>query len=217
MHFTFETALALHACNRTTTEVVKTQIERVFVLYGLPLQINFDNGAPWGSPSAPGRLTELGVWLVRLGIRVSHSRPYHPQTNGKDERFHRSLKAEVLNANCFESFAHVQSALDEWRRVYNHERPHDALELATPITRYRPSTLHLPQRLKEIEYAPQDEVRKVGWNGELRFKGQRYKLSNALQGYPVAIRARDAQDGVYDVFFAHHRCLKIDIGQGQTV
>lgn len=209
--------LALHACNRTTTEVVRSQMERVFVQYGLPLQINFDNGAPWGSPSAPGRLTELGVWLVRLGIRVSHSRPYHPQTNGKDERFHRSLKVEVLNANCFESFAHVQSALDEWRRVYNHERPHDALELATPITRYRPSPVHLPGRLKEIEYAPQDEVRKVGWNGELRFKGQRYKLSNALQGYPVAIRARDAQDGVYDVFFAHHRCLKIDIGQGQTV
>ncbi len=209
--------LTLHACNRTTTQVVQTQMERVFRQYGLPMQINFDNGAPWGSPSAPGRLTELGVWLVRLGIRVSHSRPHHPQTNGKDERFHRSLKAEVLNANCFESLAHVQLALDEWRRVYNHERPHDALALDTPITRYRPSAVELPERLREIEYASQDEVRKVGWNGDLRFKGQRYKLSNALQGYPVAIRARDAQDGIYDVFFAHHRCLKIDIRREKTV
>jgi transposase InsO family protein len=205
--------LALHACNRTTTQVVQTQMERVFRQYGLPMQINFDNGAPWGSPREPGRLTELGVWLVRLGIRVSHSRPHHPQTNGKDERFHRSLKAEVINTRCFESFAHVQSALDEWRRVYNHERPHDALALATPITRYRPSAIQLPERLREVEYAPRDEVRKVGWNGELRFRGQRYKLTNALQGYRVGIRSRDAQDGVYDVFFAHHHCLAIDTRQ----
>lgn len=209
--------LALHACGKTTAQVVQTQMERVFRQYGLPAQINFDNGAPWGSPREPGRLTELGVWLVRLGIRVSHSRPHHPQTNGKEERFHRSLKAEVINTRCFESFAHVQSALDEWRRVYNHERPHDALALATPITRYRPSAIPLPERLRDIEYASSDEVRKVGWNGELRFKGWRFKLTTALQGYPVGIRPRDAQDGVYDVFFAHHHCLAIDIKQPEKV
>jgi transposase InsO family protein len=209
--------LALHACGKTTAQVVQAQMERVFGQYGLPAQINFDNGAPWGSPREPGRLTELGVWLVRLGIRVSHSRPHHPQTNGKDERFHRSLKAEVINTRCFESFAQVQSALDEWRRVYNHERPHDALALATPITRYRPSAIQLPEQLRDIEYASGHEVRKVGWNGELRFKGQRYKLTNALQGYPVEIRPRDAQDGVYDVFFAHHHCLAIDTRQAGTV
>lgn len=209
--------LALHACSKTTTQVVQAQMERVFQLYGLPIQINFDNGAPWGSPREPGRLTELGVWLVRLGIRISHSRPHHPQTNGKDERFHRSLKAEVINTRCFESFAHVQSTFDGWRRVYNHERPHDALALATPITRYRPSSIQLPQRLRNIEYATKDEVCKVGWNGELRFKDKRYKLSNALQGYPVGIRPRDAQDGVYDVFFAHHHCLTIDIRSAEKV
>jgi transposase InsO family protein len=209
--------LALHACGKTTAQVVQAQMERVFRQYGLPIQINFDNGAPWGSPREPGRLTELGVWLVRLGIRVSHSRPHHPQTNGKDERFHRSLKAEVINTRCFESFAHVQSALDEWRRVYNHERPHDALALATPITRYKASAIQLPERLREIEYASGDEVRTVGWSGELRFKGRRYKLTTALQGYPVGIRPRDAQDGVYDVFFAHHHCLTIDIRQPEKV
>ncbi|RYH28653.1 MAG: IS481 family transposase [Alcaligenaceae bacterium] len=209
--------LALHACGKTTTQVVQTQMERVFGQYGLPVQINFDNGAPWGAPGMPGRLTELGVWLVRLGIRVTHSRPYHPQTNGKDERFHRSLKAEVISKNCFEDLAHVQRALDEWRRVYNHERPHDALALATPITRYRPSAIQLPEQLRDIEYASQDEVRKVGCNGELKFKGQRYKLSNALQGYQVGIRPRDEQDGVYDVYFAHHHCLEIDTTQPKKV
>jgi len=141
--------LALHACARATTEVVRAQMERVFGLYGLPVQINFDNGAPWGSPKAPGQLSELGVWLVRLGVVVSHSRPYHPQTNGKDERFHRSLDAEVLKGRSFESLAKVQAALDHWRAVYNQERPHEALQMATPITRYRPSARRMPARLGE--------------------------------------------------------------------
>lgn len=203
--------LALHACARATTEVVQTQIERVFGLYGLPVQINFDNGAPWGSPKAPGQLTELGVWLVRLGVVVSHSRPYHPQTNGKDERFHRSLDAEVLKGRSFESLAKVQAALDHWREVYNQERPHQALQMATPITRYRPSARRLPARLGEPEYASRDEVRTVGCNGELRFRSGRYKVTNALRGHRVAIRPHQDQDGLFEVFFAHHRCLTIDL------
>lgn len=203
--------LALHACARATTEVVQTQMERVFGLYGLPVQINFDNGAPWGSPKAPGQLTELGVWLVRLGVVVSHSRPYHPQTNGKDERFHRSLEAEVLKGRSFESLAKVQAALDHWRKVYNQERPHQALQMATPITRYRPSARRLPARLGEPEYASRDEVRTVGCNGELRFRSGRYKVTNALRGHRVAIRPHQDQDGLFEVFFAHHRCLTIDL------
>ena len=69
---------------------------RVFGRYGLPKCINTDNGAPWGN-GGQGPLTRLGVWLIRLGIHVSHSRPHHRQTNGKDERFHRTLKAEVID------------------------------------------------------------------------------------------------------------------------
>lgn len=209
--------LALQACAKTTTEVVQTQMERVFGLYGLPVQINFDNGAPWGSPKSPGQLTELGVWLTRLGIVVSHSRPYHPQTNGKDERFHRSLDVEVLKGRSFESFARVQAALDHWRGVYNHERPHQALQMATPVTRYRPSARRLPERLGSPEYASRDEVRTVGCNGELRFASGRYKVTNALRGHKVAIRPRSDEDGLFDVFFAHHRCLTIDLRQQDDV
>lgn len=209
--------LTLQACGRTTTEVVQAGMERVFRLYGLPAQINFDNGAPWGSPKAPGQLTELGVWLTRLGIVVSHSRPYHPQTNGKDERFHRSLDVEVLKARSFESLAQVQAALDHWRHIYNHERPHDALQLATPVSRYRPSARRLPDRLRAVEYASDDEVRTVGSNGDLRFRGRRLKVSKALTSQKVAIRPRPQEDGFFDVFFAHHRCLTVDLRQADPV
>jgi len=88
--------VVLQACAFETTATVQAHLERAFATYGLPRQINTDNGAPWGASRQLGQLTELAIWLIRLGIRVSYSRPYHPQTNGKNERFHRSLKAEVL-------------------------------------------------------------------------------------------------------------------------
>ena len=98
----------------------------MFRTYGLPVRINADNGAPWGAPREPGQVTALTLWLIRLGIRVSFSRPYHPQTNGKDERFHRSLKAEVLNGRSFADLIQAQAAFDRWREIYNHQRPHTA-------------------------------------------------------------------------------------------
>lgn len=205
--------LVLQACSNSRTATVQTHLETAFRRYGLPARMNFDNGTPWGSPSQPGQITELGLWLVRLGIRLSHSRPYHPQTNGKEERFHRSLKAEVLNGRSFEHLEHAQSAFDRWRRIYNHERPHEALQMETPITRYQPSQRSFPEMLPSIEYGPDDEVIRVDWNGELRFRGQKYKVSSALHRHDVAVRPRASEDGVFDVFFAHHPCLTIDLNR----
>jgi transposase InsO family protein len=205
--------LVLQACSNTRTQTVREHLEAAFRRYGLPARMNFDNGAPWGSPSQPGQVTELGLWLIRLGIRLSHSRPYHPQTNGKEERFHRSLKAEVLNGKSFEHLEHVQSSLDLWRHIYNHERPHEALQMQTPITRYRPSPRTFPECLPAIEYGLDDEIVRVKWNGELRFRELKFKVSNALHQHDVAIRPRPNEDGIFDVYFAHHRCLTIDLKQ----
>lgn len=205
--------LVLQACGNTQTATVREHLEAAFRRYGLPVRMNFDNGAPWGSPSQPGQVTELGLWLIRLGIRLSHSRPYHPQTNGKEERFHRSLKAEVLNGKSFEHLAHAQSAFDRWRHVYNHERPHEALQMQTPISRYRPSPRTFPEVLPAIEYGPDDEIVRVKWNGELRFRDRKFKVSNALHRHDVAIRPQPNEDGIFDVYLAHHRCLTIDLNQ----
>ncbi|MCU6667159.1 integrase core domain-containing protein, partial [Enterobacteriaceae bacterium H4N4] len=84
----------------------------------------------WGDTT--GTWTALELWLMRLGIRVGHSRPYHPQTQGKLERFHRSLKAEVLQGKWFTDSGELQRAFDHWRAVYNLERPHEALNMAVP-------------------------------------------------------------------------------------
>ncbi|MGU3447241.1 IS481 family transposase, partial [Enterobacteriaceae bacterium C34A] len=107
-HSRFSLCLAHCADERRVT--VQTQLIDVFERYGLPERITMDNGAPWGDTT--GTWTALELWLMRQGIRVSHSRPYHPQTQGKLERFHRSLKAEVLQGQWFTDSQQVQRAFD---------------------------------------------------------------------------------------------------------
>ena len=205
-------SLALQACARPDTPGVRAHLTQVFERYGLPLRINADNGGPWGSPRQAGHtLSELAIWLIRLGIRVSHSAPYHPQTNGKIERFHRSLKAEVLAGRHFADLAQAQSAFAHWRGVYNCQRPHDALGLQTPAARYRVSPISYPGILPPIEYPQTDTVAVVQWNGEVHFKGRQLRVSSALLKLPIAFRADQQHDGQYDVFFCHHRFMRLDL------
>ncbi|ACL55380.1 Integrase catalytic region [Methylobacterium nodulans ORS 2060] len=111
-------ALCLAACADEVTATVQGQLSATFRRYGLPERINLDNGSPWGN--GPGqRYTPLTVWLLRLGIHISHSRPYHPQTNGKDEGFHRTLKRDVLHGAFYASLAACQRAFDRFRLIYN--------------------------------------------------------------------------------------------------
>lgn len=204
--------LALRAIADMRTATVQSTLTEVFRRYGLPVRMNMDNGSPWGSPGGDSRgLSALSLWLVRLGIRLSFSAPAHPQTNGKDERFHRSLKAEVLNGRAWTDRAQVQRALDAWREVYNHRRPHEGIGLAVPGTRYRPSPRRFPETLPPIEYGSDDIVLTVSWGGLVAFQGRSLKVSNALRGLPIAARPCADGDGLYDLYFAHHRLTTIDL------
>lgn len=206
--------LALGACARTDTTQVRSHLERVFRRYGLPVRINADNGAPWGSPSLAERgLSVLSVWLIRQGIHVSHSRPYHPQTNGKVERFHRSMEIEALAGRAFTDLPAAQRVLDAWRTVYNCERPHEALDLRTPIQCYQPSSMPYRESLPTIEYPTTDIVVTVGWNGFIQFQGHRLRLSTALHRLPVALRPDPERDGCFDVYFCHQRFMRLDMNQ----
>jgi transposase InsO family protein len=204
--------LALHAHPRQARTSVQASLEAVFRRYGLPVRINTDNGSPWGTPKDTDKgLSTLALWLVRLGVRISFSRPYHPQTNGKLERFHRSLKAEVLAGRHFSDLDQVQRAFDGWRDLYNCKRPHEALQLSTPVQRYTPSPLPFPDHLAPLEYPESDTVLQVKGSGWLSFQGQRFRLSQNLAREPVGIRADPDVDGLYHVFYGHHRITQLDM------
>jgi transposase InsO family protein len=206
-HSRFSVVLA--ACANERTETVKQQLIIAFRRYGLPERLMTDNGSPWGDgPTSP--FTPLGVWLIEHGIRISHSRPYHPQTMGKDERFHRSLKAEVLSAPPFADIAAAAHAFERWRNIYNTQRPHEALKLAVPASRYQPSPRDYVETIAPFEYAPGDIVRRVQQGGHVSFLGRAVKLPKAFRSKAVAFRPT-IQDGVFDVLFRTQMIATIDI------
>ena len=202
-------ALGLRACANERTETVQECLTAIFRTYGLPVRMLMDNGPPWGNNSEHPR-TPLTVWLMRLGIVLSHGRPYHPQTQGKGERFHRTLQAEVLQGRYFVDLPACQVSFDQWRGVYNMERPHQALDLATPLSRYAPSLRSFPETLLPIEYGDGDLVRKVMVEGWVSFKGHAFKVGSALLGYPVALRPT-VPDGVWGVWFLTHPIATVDL------
>lgn len=127
-----------------------------------------------------GVWTQLELWLIRQGIIVSHSRRHHPQTQGKDERFHRTLKAELLTKRYFSSLPVIQEALDEWRETYNTQWPHDGIGLSVPSSRYRTSECAYNPVPKAAEYRSDMQTRKVDINGRLTLKGKEYHVGKAF-------------------------------------
>lgn len=202
-------ALGLFACTNERGVTVKGHLSELFRRYGLPDCILVDHGPPWGS-DREHVYTPLTVWMLRMGVRTIHGRPYHPQTRGKEERFHRTLQAEVLSYEHFEDLEQCQRRFDQWRDIYNHERPHEALGMAVPASRYRPSQRKFPEEIPPIEYAPGDEVRKVQKEGWVHYRGRTYRIGKAFIGYPVAFR-HTTEDGVMNVVFCNHTIAKIDL------
>jgi transposase InsO family protein len=202
-------SLTIGACGNERDATVRVQLVPVFRRYGLPLAILTDNGAPWGDAGDQPH-TVFTAWLMRIGIQVRHCRPLHPQTQGKDERFHRSLKAEVLNGNSFRDLTECQRAFDRWRHVYNHERPHEALAMGTPAERYCASPRPFPETLAAIEYGSDDVVRKVDVNGDISFEARRVPIGKAFRGQPVALRPT-TEDGVFTVHYCAHQIALLDL------
>ena len=202
-------ALTIEACADERWPTVERALTATFRRYGLPDRMLMDNGPPWGS-DAEHPWTRLGAWLLRLGVAVSHGRPYHPQTQGKDERFHRTLHAEVIGRRAWRDIVECGRAFETWRHVYNAERPHQALGLATPATRYRQSRRGFPEILPEIDYGPGAIVRKVQESGEIWFGNRSWRVGSAFFKQPVALRPTTS-DGVYDVVFCQQKIAAIDL------
>ena len=203
--------LVLAACADEKTPTVQASLIQAFERYGLPWRMTMDNGSPWGSgPGEP--YTPLGVWLMEQDIRIGHSRPYHPQTQGKDERFHRTLKAEALAGPPFEDMIQAANHLERWRGVYNTERPHEALGLATPIDRYALSPRPYRPIAEPFTYGPDDLLRRVQAHGCITFTNRLWRVPKAFRGKLIAVRPT-AKDGVYDVIFRTKLISSIDLNQ----
>ena len=208
--------LCLQACADQRGDTVRERLELTFRRYGLPQAFFVDNGTPWGDPSGE-RWTRFSVWLLKLGIAVIHSRPYHPQSRGKNERFHRTLNAEVLALRRFRDLAETQHAFDEWREVYNFERPHEALGQQVPASRYRPSPRSMPERLPTPEYDSHEIVRSgSATKAYVSFKGRLWKVPQAFCGERLAIRPTSSDDK-FGVFFAAYQVATIDLTSGKSV
>ncbi len=204
-------AVILHATDNERHQTVQNAVQAAFERYGLPEIILTDNGSPWGS-TAEQTLTRFGVWLIEHGVAPWHSPPMHPQNHGKNERFNRTLNLELLERRTFDDLHQAQQAFDAWRDRYNHHRPHDAIGLAVPADRYRPSSRQFNSKVEPFEYGPDDALRSVDVSGNISFLNRRWRASKALVGNHVAIRPTNL-DGVFDIVFRHVTIKSINFHQ----
>lgn len=182
-------ALTVAACRDQCGRTVQAQLVPIFRTYGLPERMLMDNGAPWSATGQP--YTRFSCWLLRLGIRISHGRPRHPQTQGKDERFHRTLETELVATTTFADWFGCQVAFDRFRECYNTVRPHEALGLQPPSTRYTASERAYPETLPPLIFLDGVHRRQVQAKGEISFRGQAFLVGRAFIGETVGVLATD--------------------------
>jgi len=203
--------LILAACGNETGGTVQRALTTAFGCYGLPEAMLADNGPPWGCADSLCQYTTLTVWLLRLGVRVLHGRPYHPQTQGKEERFHRTLREELLAQHTWRDLDHCGQEFGRYRDRYNCERPHDSLAGATPVSRYSPSPRSLPATLPPIDYLTSDKVQRVRPAGVITFGAQTWHIGRAFAGLSLGLRPSTQAEGQWEVFFCHHRLGHLDL------
>ena len=177
--------ITLAANGSTHGEAVRQQLEEAFQRCGLPEGMLMDHGTPWWSMSSAWGQTHLSLWLMRQGIRLHWSGIRHPQTQGKVERFHGSLQRALERRAAAPS--HTQTWLDAYRWEHNHVRPHEALGMQTPATRWWPSPRRYNPHPPRWEYPAGAWVLKVDCQGTLDIKGRKWRVSQSLSGERVQV------------------------------
>ena len=185
------------AVERMDTEHVWAVLDAAFREFGLPKAMRSDNGAPFASTGAGG-LSALSVRLIKAGVMPERIAPASPQQNGRLERLHLTLKQDTASPPAASLRAQARR-FATFCRVYNEERPHEALGLAVPASLYVPSPRCWSGRLRSPEYASGRIVRRVRMNGEIKWRGELVWISSALIGEPVGIE--EGEDGLWRVRF----------------
>jgi putative transposase len=175
----------------------KPVFTRAFKDFGLPRRIRTDNGVPFATNTL-ARLSQLSAWWVRLGVLPEFIEPGKPQQNGRHERMHRTLKAETTRPPGTTRRAQ-QRKFDRFREEFNTERPHEALDMQPPASRYEASTREMPNKPPPLEYPDRFEVRYVSANGGIRWNRQWINVSITCVGEYVGLEEID--DGIWNVYF----------------
>jgi len=189
--------LGCQGLNSTAVAEAKPVFTRLFKEYGLPKRIRTDNGVPFATNTL-ARLSSLSAWWVRLGVLPELIEPGKPQQNGRHERMHRTLKAETTRPAAG-SLAAQQRKFNTFREEFNNERPHEALDMQTPASLYRPSIREMPEKLPPFEYPDRFELRYVSANGGIRWGRDWINISTVCIGEYVGLEEID--DGIWNVYF----------------
>lgn len=182
-------ALALEALKGTRGGPVRQTLERVFRTVGMPEAMLVDHGTPWWNANHSHGWTQLSIWLMKQNIRLHFSAVRHPQTQGKVERFHRSLE-DALHERGFPKAAEDWPGwLEAFRQEYNEIRPHEALKMDVPADRWRAGNRKFEDNPPEWEYSAGTEVMRVRASGQIRLGSQDYIVSGALAGQHVGLQS----------------------------
>jgi putative transposase len=194
--------------------------DAAFRQHGLPLVIHTDNGVPFAS-RAPGGLSRVSMRWVKLGIVPQRSRPASPQDNGRHERMPSTLKQATLQPP-ERTARRQQEAFDRFLHEYNHDRPHEALDDATPASCYTASCRQMPRRVPELDYGEDVMVRRISQQGSLKVNGERTFVSEIFAHEWMGLRALDERYsqvlygpvtvGFFDTFrHLFHRALSVGL------
>lgn len=200
-------AVGLYALPELSGAKAYPCLVETFRRYGVPQAMLMDRGSLWWSVKNGWGLTSLSVRLMEQGIRLVYGRVRHPQTQGKMERFHRTLGQALRHRGVPREFADWPMALAEFQRSYNQRRPHEALGMKRPAERYRPSERSYQECVKEWEYPVGSDVRRLNSQGMLSEPGHRWFVCEALAGKRVRV---EGFQGKLLVSYRHMYIREID-------
>jgi putative transposase len=192
--------LACEAQSSTRERYAFAVFERAFQDFGLPEAIRTDNGVPFASAHALYGLSKLAVWWLRLGIGLERIAPGHPEQNGRHERMHLTLKLEATHPAA-PNVLQQQARFDTLVQRYNEERPHQALDMQTPSTRYTPSPRGYGG-LEELDYPGHDWTAIITTCGRICYQGRKINVSQVFGGQKVGVKQVD--EHIWLVSFMHY-------------
>lgn len=194
-------------------EPTRTVFETVFKEYGLPDVIRVDNGTPFAGKCLGG-LSRLSVWWIQLGIIPERIDKGCPQQNGRHERMHRTLKEEALDTVAL-NMKEQQERFDSFRIDYNNYRPHEALKQETPSSHYKKSTRPYVEKPVMPDYDFDYTVRYVRHNGEIKFKGNKYYLTELLTGQPIGLK--EINDAQWEIYYSFQPIGILDLRKNKII